>query len=63
MVWYLVGYGPWCVLIVNRGPEKNLLAWEELRKGMSSMGLVELVTLVLLVGEEEVPDLLHVYWL
>ena len=27
---------------------------------MSSMGLVELVPLVLFVGEEEVPDLLHV---
>ena len=59
----LVSYGPWYVLTVDRGPEKNLLALRELRKGTSSMGLVELVALVLFVGEEEVPDLLHVDWL
>ena len=56
----LVSYGPWYVLTVNRGPEKNLLAWGEFRKGTSSMHLVELVTLVLFAGEEEDPDLLHV---
>ena len=56
----LVSYGPWYVLTVDRRPEKNLLAWGELRNGMISVGLVELV---LFAGEEEVPDLLHVDWL
>ena len=64
-VWHgsLVGYGPWYIFAVDRGPEENLLALGELRKGTRSVGLVELVTLVLFMGEEEISDHLHVDWL
>ena len=45
------------------GPEQYLLAWTELRKGMSSVGLVKLGTLILFAREEVVSDSLHVAWL
>ena len=41
----LVDYGPRDVLVINQGPEEHFLAWCELWKSTSSMGLVELCAL------------------
>ena len=63
----------WCSSLVNDslrdvftiywGPEEHFVAWGELWESMSSMGLVELCSLCLFVGEEVISDTLHVHWL